>query len=207
MRLHFIFGFLVIIAGIYFNLNYMELILLLFAITFVLIAEMVNTVFEYFADVIAEEKYHPVVKVIKDISAGAVFVTVVNAALTGYLLVARRVDIQGGKLLVRIQQSPFHVTLITFLVTIGLVLVMKLVRKEKDLLRGGMPSGHAAVAFAAWMVITLVSLNPLISILVFFLAFLVARSRLYAGIHSMLEVVSGAVLGALVALLIWQVLL
>lgn len=207
MRLHFIVGFFVLLGGIYFDLSYMEVILLLFAIAFVLVAEMINTAIEYSADIAIKKEFHPLIKVIKDISAGAVFVASVNAGLTGYILIANRVDLHTGRLLFRIRQSPWHITLIALLVSIGCVLLIKVLRKEKDLLRGGMPSGHSAVAFAIWMIVSLVSLNALVSILVFLMAVAIARSRMAGGIHSVWEVVAGSVLGALAALLVFQVLL
>jgi diacylglycerol kinase (ATP) len=54
-------------------------------------------------------------------------------------------------------------------------------------LRGGLPSGHAAVAFAGWMAATLVigdSHRFLISSLTFIMALLVAQTRVESGVHS-----------------------
>ncbi len=77
-------------------------------------------------------------------------------------------------------------------------------------LRGGLPSGHAAIAFGAWMAITLVSADfqhrVLISTLAFLMAFLVAQTRVESGIHSPLEVAFGGVLGTLVTLILFQTL-
>ena len=206
MRIHFLVGFLVLVAGIYFDFSYIEIIMLLFAITFVLVAEMFNTAIEYVADILAEDKVDPLIKVIKDISAGAVFVSAVNAGLTGYIFLATRVNIHTGRLLFKIKQSPWHVTLITLITAIGVVLLVKVLRKEKDLLRGGMPSGHAAIAFAIWAIISMLTLNSLVSVLVFLLALLVARSRMYTGVHKLWEVIMGGVLGALTAILVFQIM-
>jgi diacylglycerol kinase (ATP) len=75
-------------------------------------------------------------------------------------------------------------------------------------LRGGLPSGHAAVAFAGWMAATYILGDSthwfLISSLTFIMALLVAQTRIEAGIHSFLEVVSGGVLGALVTLVLFK---
>jgi diacylglycerol kinase (ATP) len=74
-------------------------------------------------------------------------------------------------------------------------------------LRGGFPSGHAAVAFSGWMAATLVIGNShrfLISSLTFIMALLVAQTRVEAGIHSALEVTYGGFLGALVTLAVFQ---
>jgi len=76
-------------------------------------------------------------------------------------------------------------------------------------LRGGLPSGHAAVAFAIWMAATYViddNHRFLISSLTFIGALLVAQTRVEAGIHSALEVFYGGALGALITLVVFQVL-
>jgi diacylglycerol kinase (ATP) len=74
--------------------------------------------------------------------------------------------------------------------------------------RGGLPSAHAAVAFAAWVSITFVAANTPyalpISAICLFLAVLVAQSRIQAGIHSLLEVGVGASLGIVITLIIFQ---
>ena len=75
-------------------------------------------------------------------------------------------------------------------------------------LRGGLPSGHAAVAFSGWMAATLVlddsSHRFLISSLTFIMALLVAQTRVETGVHSASEVASGAALGALTTLFLFQ---
>ncbi|MGB2599077.1 MAG: diacylglycerol kinase [Candidatus Omnitrophota bacterium] len=207
MRIHFLVGFLVLIVGIYLNLDSIEFMFLCFAVVFVLFAEMVNTAIEYSIDLINAE-YHPLAKVVKDIAAGAVFVSAVNAAIIGYILFVKYVQVATSeKVLFRIKQSPWHITLIALLVIIGIVIFIKVIRHEKSLLRGGLPSGHAAVAFSVWTIVSLLTMNGLVSILVFLMAFLIARSRVDKGVHSVFEVTLGSVLGVLVTLLVFQILL
>jgi len=205
MRLHFLIGFLAVIAGIYFSLNSTELMLLCFAVTFVLVCEMFNTAIEYSTDLISK-KYHPVVKTIKDVAAGAVFVSSVNAAVVGYIVFYNHLHGCVGKSFFIIKQSSWHITFIVLLVVVGLVLLIKIIRKEKVLLSGGMPSGHSAVAFAVWVVVSLVTENTMVSLLVFGLAVLIAKSRVASGIHTLLQVVIGSILGTLVTLMIFQML-
>ncbi|MDP8298614.1 MAG: diacylglycerol kinase [Candidatus Tantalella remota] len=206
MRVHFLVGFLVLIAGIYFNFNFMEFMFLCFAVMFVLVAEMFNTAIEHAIDLISSD-YNPLAKISKDIAAGAVFVSSVNAVIVGYILIVKRAGGQLGGIFMRIKQSPWHVTFITFLVVVGLVLAIKIIRREERLLRGGMPSGHSAVAFAVWIAVTVLTANALVSILVFLLALLIAKSRVGNGIHTLWEVIAGSVLGALISLLMFQVLM
>lgn len=205
MRLHFLAGFLVLIAGVYFGLAPVEFMLLCFAVSFVLVAEMFNTVVEHAVDFISK-RYDPLSKIIKDISAGAVFVSAVNASVVGYMLLLRRVGWHFGKIFFTIKRSPWNITLIVLLVVVGLVLLIKVLRKEKSLLRGGMPSGHTAVAFSVWMIISLMTENIFVSLMVLFMAVLIAKSRLAGKIHTLWEVLAGGALGSLVTLLVYQLL-
>ena len=59
------------------------------------------------------------------------------------------------------------------------------------------PSGHAATSFAAALVLTVAV--PRLATVFFGLAAAIAYSRLYVGVHYPLDVLGGAVLGALVA--------
>ena len=98
-------------------------------------------------------------------------------------------------------------TLIALVVTVIIVIAAKAYTGRGRPLRGGLPSGHAAVAFAGWMAATLIvggSHRFLISSLTFIMALLVAQTRVEAGIHSALEVTYGGVLGALGTLAVFQ---
>ena len=206
MRIHFLAGFLVLLVGVYLNLSPIEFMVLSVTVSFVLVTEMFNTAVEYAVD-LAERKRNPLAKVVKDIAAGAVFVSAVNAAVVGYLIVFKQIDWANGPILAnRFKQSPWHVTLIALMVVVGLVFLVKLIRNEKSLLSGGMPSGHAAVSFSIWVAVSFITVNALVSILVFFLALLVTRSRVTLGIHNAWQALAGGFLGGLVTLLIFQVM-
>ena len=60
------------------NVTKLELIALLISITFVLIAEMINTAIEGAIDV-ATTSFDPMAKLAKDIAAGAVLIATLNA--------------------------------------------------------------------------------------------------------------------------------
>lgn len=203
MRIHFLAGFLVLILGVYLGFTAVEFMFLLFAVSFVLVAELFNTAIETVFDFIYEE-FHPKIKIVKDVSAGAVFVASVNALLTGYLLFVRRCTWSSVNFASTLSKSPWHVTLVALMGVLGAVLLIKILRREKNLLRGGMPSGHAAISFAVWVIVSLLVANPLVCFLVFILAFLVARSRVTVGFHSVWEVLAGALIGSLLALLVFQ---
>ncbi len=206
MRLHFLIAILVLLAGIYLNLEKLEILLLLVAISFVLLAEMLNTAVEIHTD-LTSDGFNPMVRVIKDITAGCVLVASVNAFVVGYLIFLSRpwkIHIETG--IDKIGSSSWHITFIILIVLLFMVILGKVLFHKGTPLRGGMPSGHAAVAFGIWAITAFLTANHIAIVLVFILAFLVARSRLSGGIHSIREITAGGILGVAVATLIFQVL-
>ena len=208
MRIHFIVGSLVLIMGVTLQLSNIEFMFLCLAVFFVLVCEMFNTAIEYAVDLINDE-FHPLAKIIKDIAAGAVFVASVNAVITGYILIISRLAAADflGKVTPRIHQYPSHLTVVAIIMVIVIVIGIKVFRRERHLLRGGMPSGHSAVAFSVWTIVTLLTKSPVISAMVLALALLVARSRIIEGVHNIWEVIAGSALGAFITILIFQLLL
>jgi len=206
MRLHFLIATLVLVTGIYFNLPKTELLLLLGVIALVLVLEMVNTSIELTIDLI-KNVYHPLARIIKDITAGAVFLAVLNAVVVGYVIFSRRFSLQIEDGINQIVHSPWHITFIAFLFVLLLVVAGKVILHRGTPFRGGMPSGHAAFAFSIWTVIAFSTRNGLIIMLSFIMAFLIARHRLKDNIHTFWEVVMGSLLGILVTAFVFQLLL
>jgi diacylglycerol kinase (ATP) len=206
MRIHFLIAAVAVLLGIYLNFSGIEFLLLLTAVTFVLLSEMVNTAVEHTIDLISNE-FHHLARIIKDISAGAVLLASFNAAITGYILFRRNLFIPWHTYMIRVKETPWHVTLIVLIAVFGLVIIAKVLMHRGTPLRGGMPSGHAAVAFAIWAVIAFHTPELMIVLLTLLLAVLVARSRVTQKVHNVWEVTAGAALGALAATLMMQVLL
>ena len=205
--IHFTIAAAVLVAAVAFGVNRIELMVLLMAITFVLVAELVNTAVEATVDV-ASTSFDPMAKIAKDIAAGAVLVATLNAVAVGYLVFSGEVADRSSRFLGRLSDAPAELTLVSLALTVILVIGLKAWTGRGTPLRGGLPSGHAAVAFAGWMAVTLVlddsSHHFLISALTFIMALLVAQTRVETGVHSASEVASGAVLGALVTLVLFQ---
>jgi diacylglycerol kinase (ATP) len=205
MRLHVLIAILALLLGIYLNLEKLEILLLLITVCFVLLSEMFNTAVELNTNLIGNG-YNPMVRIIKDIAAGCVLVASVNAFIVGYLLFLSRpwgIHVEVG--ITKIKSSPWYITLITLIVVLFLAILSKALLHKGTPLRGGMPSGHAAFAFALWTIIAFLVTNHVVVVLTFILAVLVARSRLSGRIHTVWEVVAGSILGVLVPILIFQV--
>jgi diacylglycerol kinase (ATP) len=208
LRIHFGIAIVVIAAAAALGVERMELISLLLAIAFVLIAEMVNSAIEGAID-ISTTSFDPNAKLAKDIAAGAVLIASVTAIAVGYLVFAHAAAHRTAKILDRVRDAPAEITLAA-LVLVGLIVIAtKAYTGRGTPLRGGLPSGHAALAFAGWMAATYVINDDhrfLISSITFIMALLVAQTRIEAGVHSAMETLYGAVLGALVTLVVFQLL-
>jgi diacylglycerol kinase (ATP) len=206
MRAHFGVAIVVLVAAVWVGVSKLELIALLLAIAFVFITEMINSALEQAIDV-ATTSFDPLAKLAKDVAAGAVLIATVNAVAIGYLVFAGAVSERSSRLLDRLRDAPANLTLIALVLTILVVIGTKAFTGRGTPLRGGLPSGHAAVAFAGWMAATYV-VGPqhrfLISSIALVMALLVAQTRIEAGVHSALEVAYGGALGAIVTLALFQ---
>lgn len=204
MKFHIVFAILVIVLSFLLRLDKLEFLAISFAITLVLISEMLNTSIETIVDMTTTSPSF-LAKTAKDIGAGAVLISSINAAIVGYAVIyshmPRDIIAIGVK---EIEQSPSHFTFCALLLTIIVVISLKAFLKKGTYLYGGMPSGHTAVAFAIWTAVLFYEKNLLTSILVLFLALVVAIERIRLGIHTFLEVAFGAILGVLITIFIFQ---
>src|SRR5262249_22896975 len=85
MRIHFLVAGIVLVVALVVGVAKIELIALIISITFVLVAEMINTAVEGAIDV-ATSSFDPMAKLAKDIAAGAVLLATINAVAVGYLV-------------------------------------------------------------------------------------------------------------------------
>jgi diacylglycerol kinase (ATP) len=206
LRIHFAIAVLVLVAALYSSVDRTDLIALLLAIAFVLIAEMINSAIEGAIDLSATS-FDPNAKLAKDIAAGAVLIATINAVAIGYLVFATKTKTRSSRLLNKLLDAPAQLTLVALVVVVIIVIAVKALTGRGTPLRGGVPSGHAAIAFAGWIAVTwLVGEQHrfAISVVAFLMAVLVAQTRVEAGIHSGVEVLFGAAIGALVTLALFQ---
>ncbi|HLF69070.1 MAG TPA: diacylglycerol kinase [Gaiellaceae bacterium] len=205
--IHFAIAVAVLVAAVGFGVSRIELAVLVVAITFVLVAELVNTAVEAAVDV-SSTSFDPMAKLAKDIAAGAVLLAALSAVAVGYLVFSGEVARRSSRFLDRLSDLPAELTLVALAVTVIIVIAVKAYTGRGTPLRGGLPSGHAAVAFAGWMAVTLLldasDHRFLVSSVTFIMALLVAETRVETGVHSATEVASGAALGALTTLFLFQ---
>jgi len=89
MRIIFMLGIAVLLLGLHFNLKGIELVALCITVTLVFMAEIFNTAIEMMIDMFID-KYHTLVKLVKDIAAAVVLLASLNAIAVGYILFVRK---------------------------------------------------------------------------------------------------------------------
>ena len=89
-RFHLFVGFLAILGGIILNFKCIEYCVLILAISFVITAELFNSVIEFALDALYKNKYSKMVKMAKDLSAGVVLIAAMTSVLIGLMLFGRK---------------------------------------------------------------------------------------------------------------------
>jgi diacylglycerol kinase (ATP) len=97
-------------------------------------------------------------------------------------------------------RSTGDLAVISVVVVVFLVILIKARLGRGTPLHGGMPSGHAGVAFSIATSLAFADIGILVIILAWLLAALVAQSRVLLGIHNFAEIFAGSLLGILTTL-------
>ncbi len=204
MRIHFLIGFLVLVAALIVGVSRLEWIILCCAVSFVLVAEMVNSVVEEIVDIVHEE-FHPAARLIKDMSAGVVLLSVLNAIVVGVLVFSKYWSRPLAIFAFRIRFTPWHIMLVSLLAVIFLVVLTKAFFRRGTPLRGGPISGHAAIAFSLWTSVLFTQTNIYVIFATLLLAILVVQCRVGSKIHTTLEALIGAAVGVLITSLFFKI--
>ncbi|PKN13839.1 MAG: diacylglycerol kinase [Deltaproteobacteria bacterium HGW-Deltaproteobacteria-4] len=199
MRWHFLSAAAVLFAALFFKVPTVDFLLLTLAITVVLFAEIINTAVEVVVDLVSPD-FHPLAKQAKDVAAGAVLLATCGAAVVGYVVFSSRIfsAVPGKERM--IADVPGDVAVVSILIVTIAVILLKAHFAKGRPLHGGMPSGHAAVAFAIAVAIVFSGATLIIDLCAFTLAAMVSQSRLLMKIHTLGEVLFGALLGSCLAL-------
>src|SRR5918995_539656 len=156
MRFPVVVAVVVLVASLLVGVRKLELAVLVLTILLVFVTELFNTAMEFVVD-LATREYHPLAKLAKDVSAGAVLVSSVGAVLVGYLVLADDLGPLSLATLETIRRQPAHLTLVTLGVIVLIVLLGKALTHSPNSFARGTPSGHAAVAFAGWVAASFLS--------------------------------------------------
>lgn len=207
MKIHVILAICVLLMCLWLDIDRAELAVLILAITAVIAAEIINTAIETVVNLLTISA-HPLAKIAKDLSAGAVLIASIGACGCGYLILipAIRRPVMTD-VATRIKEHfPHIVVIIVFLLLIA-VAVFKYFGKKGSFTQGGLASGHAALAFGASTAILLITQNTTAGILALALALLVTQSRIEAKFHEVYETIIGGLLGILFTVVVFYLCL
>lgn len=202
-----ILGTLVMILSLFYNFTTSEFLCLTFAVFFVIFAEFINTAIETIVDLYVDV-YHPKAKIAKDVGAGAVVLTAINAIIVAYFLFFRETELtqMANSIFNQVLASPTHLVFVAAIITLIAILAMKGAFKKKEMTEGKdtsfLPSGQAALAFAILAITWIYSKNLIIFCLTLTLAIMIIGNRIYNK-KTFGEVLYGAFMGVLIVLMVY----
>ncbi|MDF2568145.1 MAG: diacylglycerol kinase [Oscillospiraceae bacterium] len=110
----------IVFAGIY-GLEPVQFAILIIAMGFVIVCEMLNTSIEALVD-LETPAYHSLARIAKDVAAGAVLVSSITAVCVG---IALFFNLKLWETLLIILSSPVYLVVFAVLITFGTVFVFK----------------------------------------------------------------------------------
>lgn len=208
-RIQLVLAVIVLALSLFYGLGTTEFLCLVFALFFLIFAEMVNTAIETVVDLFVDV-YHPKAKIAKDVAAGAVVLSACNALIVGYFIFfnAENMKAISDSIFNNMVKSPQHLAFVAIILVVIAVIAIKAScskKKERGQLikEGFVPSGQSAVAFAALTAIWINSKDVVTFTLALVLSLLVVGNRVYNNARTKAEVVFGACMGVLIVMLVY----
>ncbi|HLC14824.1 MAG TPA: diacylglycerol kinase [Thermodesulfovibrionia bacterium] len=195
VRYHLYAALFILLFSFIIGVDRYEFLAIAITVIMVILAEMINTAIEAVVDLLTDQ-YNKYAKIAKDVAAGSVLITAVGAFVIGYVILFPYLKHAIKHGITKQNHSMENIALVSLIITFITVIIMKTYFGRGEPLRGGMPSGHSAVSFSIWIIVTTTTGSIMLSILVFILATLIASSRVTSGIHRPSEVIVGALLGS-----------
>ncbi|MCI5839075.1 MAG: diacylglycerol kinase [Peptoniphilaceae bacterium] len=207
VKFHIISSVLILMFSLFMNISRVEMILVVFAVSFVLVTELLNTAIEQAVNLASDQNYSIFAKNAKDVAAGATLVASFCALFVGYLVFFDKVVNISDSVFLKIRKNPEHLTIITVVIVVILTIFLKgIFYDHGSAFHGGAVSGHTSVAFCFATIGALFAHNSKVALILYILATIVAESRFEADIHSIKEILAGAMLGTLIAIFIFGVI-
>ena len=88
LRIHFLIGGLVLVSSIFLNIPREDILWLIFAVFSVIGVELINTLVEGLMDLYSKD-YNPMIKFIKDVSAGIVLWYTLFSIVVGFVVLGK----------------------------------------------------------------------------------------------------------------------
>ncbi|MBQ9297805.1 MAG: diacylglycerol kinase [Clostridia bacterium] len=193
----------VMLISLFFNLSKVEFICLIFACVLIIFAEMVNTAVETVVDLYVDV-YHPKAKIAKDVAAGAVVITAINAVIIAYFLFFDKIGEIGNSIYQTVINSPTYLAFVVVILIVIVAVALKAAkirgkRNNKELIISCQSMLASAAVVATWIVTeNLVALS-----FATILAIMICMNRVESKERTVVEVVLGVILGILITILMY----
>ena len=120
MRFHMVAAFYVVIFSFFYSFSIIQWAILILTMVLVMVLEMVNTCIEKLCNLVAD-RYEPLVKIAKDISAGAVLLSAIGSAVVAVLFF---LDLNViGNILSFFAENPFYLILLLISAVFSVIFV------------------------------------------------------------------------------------
>lgn len=202
MKIHICASILVLIACFFFDISKIEFLILVLTICSVIAAEIFNTAIEAVVDM-TTNYYHPLAKVAKNAAAGGVLIHAIGAVIVGYIIFGEKLSDISYTMIDKVRNSDSYAVLIVLAIVCLVTVIAKAIFGEGTPLKGGMPSGHSALAFAMATIISLVTVEPICIVISYLMALITAQSRVDSEVHTVAEVIVGGIMGIIVTVFIF----
>lgn len=203
VRIHLIVAFFVLFGCFLIGVEKFEFIAIALITLLVIVAEMFNSSLEAAVDLKCPEK-NELARTAKDIAAGAVLICAVGALIIGYLILwpyFLRI-INGGFWIAK--HYPENIAVLAVIIIMLSVVMLKALLGKGHPLKGGCPSGHAAVGFSIWISITHMTDDIYVLSVTLTVVLLISLTRVLRHVHSLLDICVGALLGTVITtILFW----
>ena len=175
----------VMILSLFYNFTTTEFLCLMFAVVFVIFAEIA-----------------------KDVGAGAVLLMSINSVIVAYFLFLRETDLSkfGESIFKNMINSPVHLAFVGIMLTVIAVISVfasSKSNKHKFINSKFVPSGQSAISFAILTAIGINTKSLLVFVLSLILALMVLENRMEDNKKSSSEVIFGCCMGVLIVLLVY----
>lgn len=204
VKFHLIVAFIVLFGCFLIGVEKFEFIAIALITLLVIVAEMFNSSLEVVVDLTSPGRNEKA-RIAKDIAAGAVLITAVGALIIGYLILWPyfiRIVNDGFWIA---KHYPENIAVLAVIIIMLTVIMLKAFLGKGHPLKGGCPSGHAAVGFSIWISITYITSNIFVLIISLIMTLLIAFSRLFRNTHSILDIFIGAILGILTTFILFWI--
>jgi diacylglycerol kinase (ATP) len=203
IRIHFVTATAIIASAMFLGITRSELVALFLTIMVVILAEMVNTAIEAAVDLVTGT-YHPLARIAKNVAAGAVLVTAIGACFIGFYIFADDLSNLVHLLLSKTTHVPLNMLGLSLVLILIVTLTAKAVFPLNKALGRATPSGMTALAFSVSTWVCLRTEDDTSSLFVLFLAIIVGYSRIEAQKRTLIEVLSGAIIGVILSLFTYK---